>query len=151
MRPKPRPWRTPMVKSRKCFEPYIYYVRYDRPTLRVGTEEFPDKVLTILCDRKDGLIIWENQGTFKLIPAGVLLNLSQARLASQKLAKSYPLVKGPRSLSEITWDQGVPITPTVVEHLLLTPCDATDESTEPDTPAETNGEDQPDQPELETG
>ncbi len=135
-----------MVKSRKCFAPYIYYLRYDRYTLKVGTEEFPDKVLTTLCDRKDGLVIWENQGAFKLIPAAILLNLLHARHASQQIKESYPRAVGPQSLNEITWSQGLPIAATIAGHLLLTPCKEPNELDDTNSDTGPAGEDQPDHP-----
>ncbi len=111
-----------MIKSKKLFDTLIYFIRSERSVLRVGQGEFPDAILDILI-KKDGIVIWENQGIFKLISAPILHNIWLTREASQQLKKGYTRIEGPGNLEEISWGQGILISPTIVKNILLVPCE----------------------------
>ena len=108
------------MKSKKLFDSLIYYVRYDGPTLEIGSDEFPEVVLDILI-KKNGILIWENQGTYKLVPAPVLHNIWLNHEASQQIKEEYPRVEGARGLNTISWNQGLPISPLIARNFLLVP------------------------------
>lgn len=132
-----------MIKSMSIFEPHIYFIQHDKLILRVGSKKFPRPVLLSLINLK-ALLIWKNQGSFRLIPASVLCNLQTSGEVTEQIKKEYPRYEPLTSLDEITWDQGEPITLAVVK-ILLTACKKRYELRNPDTAADPTTESQPHQ------
>ena len=139
-----------MVKSRKLFDSLIYYIQYDGPILRVGSDEFPSVVLETLV-HKNGLAIWENQGTFKLISAPILHNILLTCGASQQLKEEYPRTGVPRGLNTISWSQGQPISPVIARNFLLVPHEERKSFADPDAATKAASEDQADDPKSNAG
>lgn len=139
-----------MVKSRKLFDSLIYYIRYDGPVLKIGSDEFPAVVLELLV-HKNGLVIWENQGTFKLIPAPVLHNILLTCGASHQLKKEYPRTGVSKGLNTISWGQGQPISPVIARNFLLVPHEERKSFADPDAATKATSEDQTDDPQPDTG
>lgn len=116
--------------------PFICYVQADIPALGVS----PELTALLVCG-VDGILLWENQGSFRLIPTAILQNIHstyQDMLAQAAL--------NPRAMfaePTIQWDQGTPISAEAVR-VLLRACNSSDDSVETDTTTDTPGEDQPD-------
>lgn len=134
-----------MVKSKKLFEPLIYFIRHDSQILRVGGEELPNAILEMLI-KKNGIVIWENQGTFALISAPILHNVWLTYGTSHKIKKEYPLAGCPHNLKEIAWKQGIILTSTIVNNLLLIPNEKRNGFPDPKPATNTTGKNQADQP-----
>jgi hypothetical protein len=104
-----------MIKSQTVFKISGYFIRYDGLNLPISDKELPGKkelpvvILLALVNHK-GILIWENQGVFKLIPEQVLRNAKLNHEASRQLKKEYPRTKKLDSLKTISWEQGVPVT-----------------------------------------
>lgn len=133
-----------MIESGKNLEPYIHFIRHNRPVLRVGTTEFPRTVLDIVVNEL-GVIIWENQGSFKIISYYVLRNTQMYCETSQRLGKEYPRTTKLDRLSEITWEQGIFISSDAFKALFLAPRDSGNELGNTDTPTDSTTEGQSDQ------
>ena len=133
------------MKPREIFDSFIYFTQCDRLVLEMGSKEFPVAVLQMLLKR-NGVLIWENQGSFKLIPSPVLRNLMMHYETARKLDAVYPRIKPSTHMNKITWEQGITISPTVVKALLLTPHKGSDGLSEPDPATNPTGEDQADKP-----
>lgn len=131
------------VKSETFFEVPIYFVRGHDLVLRIGSNDLPTKILNSLIER-NGIIIWEVQGTFRLVPAPILCNILLNYHASQQLKKEYPRTKGLDGFTTIVWDQGISIPSAAVEILLLAARDHSDEFSKADTPANPTTKGQPD-------
>ncbi len=136
------------MRSMTFHVPLIYYVHFDGPVLFMGEPEIVDRILTRLVNEINGVLIWENQGAYRLIPATVLFNLFTNREFLRRQMEHYPRITVSPDLSEITWNQGIAISPTVVEHLLLAPCDSSDESGKSDSATEPTVENHTDEPQL---
>lgn len=135
-----------MIKSKKLFESFIYFIRYDGPfPLKVGSKELPDTVLDILI-KKNGIVIWENQGIFKLIPVTILHNIWLTCGTSQQLKKGYPRMTPPSGLNEISFSQGIIIPPAIVKNLLLIPYEKRNGFSDPDSTAHSTSENQTNNP-----
>lgn len=132
-----------MIKSGKTLEPYIHFIRHNQPVLQIGTTEFPQIVLDIVVNEL-GIIIWENQGSFKIISYYVLRNAQLHYETLQQLKKEYPRTTKPSSLIEITWGQGISISSDAFKVLFLTPCNHSDELSKTDTPTDPATKGQPD-------
>jgi len=133
-----------MIKSGKTLEPYIHFIRYDRSVLRVGTIEFPRAVLDTVVDEL-GVIIWENQGSFRILSYYVLRNTQLHCETSQQLEKEYPRTTKPKSLIEITWAHGIPISSDAVMALFLNSRDSGDKLGNTDTAPDPTTKGQPDE------
>ena len=123
-----------MIKSMSIFGPHIYFIQHDKLILRVGSKKFPRTVLLSLIGLK-ALLIWKNQGSFRLIPASILSNLQASCEVTEQIKKEFPRYEPLTRLNEITWDQGLPITLTVVK-TLLTACKKRYELCETNTPTD---------------
>lgn len=132
------------VKSETSFETFIYYLRHDNLTLQIDNKIFPDKILNLLIKR-NGVLIWEAQGAFKLIPAPILCNLILNYNASQQLKKEYPRTKEPDGFTTIVWNQGISLSPAAADVLLLAACKERYELCEPDTTTDPTTEGKSDQ------
>ena len=131
-----------MIKSMSIFGPHIYFIQHDKLVLRVGSRKFPETVLLSLINLK-AVLIWKNQGSFRLIPASVLCNLQASCETAAQIKKEFPRYKPLTSLDEITWDQGLPITLTVVK-TLLTACKKRYELCDSNATADSTTERKPD-------
>ncbi len=109
-----------MIESKRLFKVLIYRVRHNGPTLRAGNDELSDIILDLLV-REKGIVIWENQGVFRLISAPILRNLELTRKASHQIKKDYHRIAGSNGLEEISWNQGIAISPVIVQNLPLVP------------------------------
>ncbi len=139
-----------MIKSKRLFDSLIYFIRYDGPTLTIGTDEFPTAILDTLI-QKNGLVIWENQGTFKLIPTPVIHNIWLASDASDQIKKEYPRTEVPHGLNTVSWNQGLPISPVMARNFLSIPHEIRNGFADADTPTQATSEDQADDPKSNTG
>lgn len=131
-----------MLESGKFYRPTIFFVQHNEMFLKVGGE-LPTKILHTLIEI-NGVIIWENQGVFRLVPSHILRNLITQYETARSLNALYPRTKFPDNLLNITWDQGINIS-TVCETIkaLL----STEESLgNSDTATDPTGEDHTDQP-----
>lgn len=123
-----------MTKSMSIFGPHIYFIQHDKLILRVGGKKFPRPVLLSLINLK-AVLIWKNQGSFRLIPTSVLCNIQTSCEITEQLKDEFPRYKPLSNLEEITWDQGEPVTLAVVK-ALLTSCKERHELRDANTPAD---------------
>ncbi len=63
-------------------------------------------------------VLWENQGTSRLIPASVVQNAHREIKDANERKKHYPVSRVRGSIGRITWEQGVPISPLAIQALL---------------------------------
>ena len=131
-----------MIKpdKNKLYKPTVYFIRCHGPVLRVGGD-LPVAIFHLLINTK-GVIIWEQQGRFKIIPPVILSNLARQYEAARSIGALYPRITPPTALTEIQWDQGTDIYYNTVM-VLLTTENCLGES---DTTTDTTGKDHPDQP-----
>lgn len=139
-----------MVKSKRLFDSLIYFIRYDGSTLTVGNDEFPEAVLDMLI-QNNGLLIWENQGTFRLIPAPVIHNIWLASVASDQLKKEYPRAEISHGLNAVSWKQGLLISPIVARNFLTVPHEKRKGFADTNPAPEPTSEDQTDDPQTDAG
>lgn len=126
------------IESQTLFEISGYFIRHDGPFLRIDSEEFSEAILDILVENKS-IVIWENQGSFKLIPTQILQNIQLVYGVSQQLAKEYPRTQRYDNLRVISWEQGITIPPQ-----LLAACEKRHELSNTDTSADPTTESQSD-------
>ena len=108
-----------MIESKTYFKSIAYFIRCNKTLLQLGEKgKLSIHALKALLER-NGIIIWENQGIFKLIPNSILRNVWTNFNAAQQIKENYPLTTEPRKLKEISWNQGIPISPIVVKNLLI--------------------------------
>ena len=106
-------------KQDSVFFYQLHYTKHNGTTLHLGTPELWCDRLEALVYQK-GFILWENQGMFRLITAAVVKNASERYAAAQQLENGYAhhQLKAPDGLKEIYWDQGIPVPPELVPHLM---------------------------------
>ena len=104
-----------MIKSNILHKPLIYFVRCTGLILQIADTTLSGAMLDTLHD-KNGIVIWENQGMFKLIPVLVLWNVLMEYKFTQQLKAQYP--RTTVNFVAIHWNQGIDISPKVVESLL---------------------------------
>ena len=131
------------MNLKHLFEPLLYHIRCNKGYLVIGDMGIPITTLALLVE-KNGMIIWENQGFFKLIPNSVLRNLRTRYENARSIAAVYSRVKPPKGLTEINWNQGIDI-PSAVAKVLLTACKKRYELRKPDTTTDPTTEGKSDQ------
>ena len=128
----------------------IVYIQCGALILRIveegkfSTGELPIQVLFSLHANK-GVILWSNQGLHRLIPASIVHNAYCAYCIARELEKgfgTYHQIEAPASLKEISWDQGIEVTPELARHLMSATQD-TDESVESESSPDTATDKQP--------
>ncbi len=99
-----------------------------------SSDELSIRVLFHLQEER-GVVLWSNHGLFRLIPIPIVRNAYQAYCAARRLEDgfSYHGVEVPDGLKEISWDQGIPVPPELVPHLIST---AQEPLSDPDTATE---------------
>lgn len=137
------------MKSGKFYKPLIYFVRYNGLVLSVG-EQIPGRVVIALIE-KGGIVIWENQGSFRLIASPILRNLVSHYEAARSRAILYPRIKPPATLNELSWEQGIDVSLKTAESLLSVPHEDGDELSNPNTATESHGGYSSDKPQLNAG
>ncbi len=117
----------------------MYHIRCDKSILT--TEDVAAFRLTLAeLLEEDGVIIWENQGAFRLIFSSVIRNCEICYEVAEKIGVLYPRAKAAGALRRITWEQGVPISKVIIENLLH---EETDDLGDTDSTADTTSEDDP--------
>lgn len=96
---------------------YFHLINCGKPVLKIGSEELSGKLAIEIMER-DSIIIWENQGMFKLIPNSILRNLKTQYENARRIDALYPRIEPPIGLNKISWDQGISIPEAVVQILL---------------------------------
>lgn len=134
-----------MIKAETFYYPHICFIRYNGLTLQIGDKHFPIWILKTLI-KANGIIIWENQGAFRLIPNPILCNLKTQYENAQSLVAVYPRIKPPNDLNKILWEQGEPISSKIVEYLLSTSHEESDSPSGSDPTTQSTSEDQTNQP-----
>lgn len=121
------------------YKPIFCFVKQDGP-------ELTDLVLYALTmlHHNTAMIIWENQGQFRIFSLSIIHNAWMAALSSANQKKFNQRHVAFPSL--INWAQGVDITPEVVN--ILRAREGRDSSGGSDTEANTPAEDQAENPEL---
>lgn len=104
----------------KLYKLHIHYTRSNTRILKLGSAELPTSAVQNLL-ANGGVLIWENQGSFKIVPNLVLHNMKLRYETARSIDALYPRTKPSAKLNEISWEQGIAISPAVVKALLLTP------------------------------
>ncbi len=117
----------------------MYHIRCDKSILT--TEDVAAFRLTLAeLLEENGVIIWENQGAFRLIFSSVIRNCEICHEVAEKIRALYPRVNVAGALRNITWEQGVPIPKAIVENLLHK---ETDDLSDTDSTTDAAGKDDP--------
>ena len=138
------------MKPNNFYVPYIYFLRSTQRVIQIG-KELPTRIVQLLLADKSGILIWENQGSFIVIPNSILHNLKTHYEIARSLNAMYPRMKSPKNLNTISWEQGHFISPAAAKVLLLTPNDNSDDLSNSDTPTDAAGKDQANKPQSNTG
>lgn len=113
------------IKSRMSYDASIYFIRGDKLVLTVGVELSTTALRLLVA--KDGVLIWEHHGSYKLIPTAILRNIITRYETARAISASYPRIKPPKDLMLIDWNQGWYVKPEIAEALLLVPRNHSDE------------------------
>ena len=105
--------------------------------LTVGGD-IPAEIVADVIDN-GGVLIWENQGQFRLIPNSILRNVKIQYKNARRLVTFFPRGTPRKNLNQISWVQGVAISPTVVR--LLTASQDGHHAGQPDPAPDTTGKD----------
>jgi len=142
------------MKVQTFFKPVICLVQHNSSTLAIDTQiddpRMLDSILYTLI-KKNGIVIWENQGRFKLIILHIIQNALETYKISQQLKYEYPRTAGSAILNKITWEQGIDVSSEAVKELLSIPTDSSDDPGDSDAPTDTAGKDQTKKPQSNTG
>ena len=118
----------------------IYYVQQEGPVLTIESPVLPTSALQILL-RDEGIILWENRGMFKLIPAPVIRNTLASYEDAQVVAAGYTRTVGPSWLREVSWSQGIPVPSDVARKLLSASGNGGNDLSDPKPTTQANSED----------
>ncbi len=118
----------------------FFFIRRDGPTLRIGEDVLPVKVIDTL-RWIDGFILWERQGMFRIIPAPVIANLVSNYETARSIRAMYPRARPPAGLNTISWEQGIVISPPVANTLMSSSGKEGDGLGNTNTAADTTGKD----------
>jgi len=132
-----------MLISKKIYRPIIYFFQHNASILPIGNDGLPPTIVATLID-EHGIIIWKNQGMFRLISNTVIHNLKTDYETARSLNALYPRMKVPAHLNEISWNQGIPISPEIVKILLSTTGKKSDSFGDSDASTETANKDHTD-------
>jgi len=134
------------MKPNNFYTPYIYFLQCTKRVIQIGKELPTRVVVQLLLADKSGILIWENQGSFKIIPNSILRNLKTHYENTRSLSAMYPRIRPPKNLNTISWEQGYYILPEVAKLLLSIPDNRGDDFSEPNTTPDTTGEDKANKP-----
>lgn len=120
------------------FKARIYLIKSDTARIELGSSGFSVADAFFMVD---AVVIWDRQGMFRIFPNSIIRNLFIQYEATRNLKAKYPRMTPLTDSLALSWDQGTDILPAVVKHLLAASkeCDGLDD---PDTTADTAGEDQ---------
>ena len=127
--------------STKKFFMHFYYRKLDGPEFSINIIPKLDMDWILL---HEAVLIWENQGAFKLIPWAVLKNTEIGYKETKKAGAQYPHYPNYLPIDIINWTAGHELS--IAAAWCLLSDDASDELTNPNTAPESHGEDKPDQP-----
>ncbi len=131
-----------MIESGKINEIAVYYLLAHNTEVHIGDGFISGETLQTLFN-KYGIIIWENQGQFVLIPPAIIGNAWKCWNATQIIRENYSRAEVPAV--EITWKQGHRIDRQVAM-FLLTASKEYDRLSNTNSASDPPSEDQADKP-----
>ena len=105
------------MKPETMYDTTVYFARTNDATLTVGSvgKNFIEGTALQELSEHRGIILWECNGLFRIIPINIICNVLQLWESVQRLREYYPRLECPRI--EFTWSQGIDVSDQVVKRI----------------------------------